>query len=103
MFERIMGLEVIDHDLYQQYRLYMTPILASYGGRFIYDFAVSEVFISKTDNAINRVFAIEFPERETMHRFFSDREYLKVKAKYLDHSIGSKTVISMYETLDKPL
>jgi len=101
MFERIMGLDVIDHNLYQQYRQHMTPILATYGGRFGYDFSVSEVLLSKTNNNINRVFTIEFPDRETMDRFFADQEYLKIKAKYLDPSIASKTVIAMHTTLNQ--
>lgn len=100
MFERIMGLDVVNHHLYQQYRQQMTPILESYGGRFGYDFLVSEVLIAKTDHPINRVFTIEFPDKETMDRFFSDRGYLDVKAQYLDHSIAHKTVIAMHEKPD---
>lgn len=97
MFERIMGLNVADELLYQKYRESMAPILGSYGGAFGYDFIVSDVLKSKTENEINRVFTIEFPSKEIMEKFFSDPEYLEVKNKYFDVSVNSKTIISMYE------
>ncbi|MBX2847727.1 MAG: DUF1330 domain-containing protein [Acidiferrobacterales bacterium] len=97
MFERIMGLNVIDHDLYQKYREHMLPILESYGGQFGYDFLVSDVLKSKNKAKINRVFTIEFPSHSDMISFFNDPDYLEVKAKFLDTSIDNKTVISMHE------
>ncbi|MFT4782008.1 MAG: hypothetical protein ACI9SD_001699, partial [Pseudohongiellaceae bacterium] len=54
-FERIMGLEVINEEEYQKYRENMIPILHSFGGSFGFDFKVSEVLKSKTDDVINRV------------------------------------------------
>lgn len=97
MFERIMGLNVVDELLYQEYRESMVPILGSYGGAFGYDFVVSDVLKSKTKGKINRVFTIEFPSKEVMDKFFSDPKYLEVKAKYFDLSVDSKTTISMHE------
>jgi uncharacterized protein (DUF1330 family) len=35
-FERIMGLEVINDEVYQQYRKHMMPILHTFGGSFGY-------------------------------------------------------------------
>jgi len=97
MFERIMGLNVIDNETYQKYREGMTPILNSYGADFVYDFIVSDTLMSKTEDNINRIFIIEFPSKVIMEEFFADPKYIEVKKKYLDHSIAGKTVISMNE------
>jgi len=97
MYERIMGLNIINEKMYQEYRKNMLPILESYGGSFGFDFRVAEVLKSKTDDAINRVFTIEFANEATMNAFFNDENYLAVKKQYLDHSIDNKTVISMHE------
>jgi uncharacterized protein (DUF1330 family) len=96
-FERIMGLHVINDEEYQKYREAMEPILNSVGGCFGFDFKISEVLRSKTENEINRVFTIEFPDKNEMEKFFSRPDYLAIKNKYLDNSIKSKTVISMHE------
>ena len=97
-YERIMGLDVIDDQKYQKYREAMTPILQSFGGSFGFDFKVSEVLLSKTDDNINRVFTIAFPTQNQMDSFFSNPEYLDVKGKYFDQSVQSKTVLSLHET-----
>ena len=96
-YERIMALEVTDDAVYQQYRQHMMPILHSYGGSFGYDFKVSEVLKSKSAAPINRVFTIDFPSKEVMERFFSDPDYLAVKAKFFEASVGAVTTISLHE------
>lgn len=96
-FERVMGLEVIDEVIYQQYREHMTPILHSFGGSFGYDFKVSDVLKSKTEDKINRVFTIDFPSKAAMDEFFNDPKYLAVKDKYFNSSVGSVTTISLHE------
>jgi len=96
-FERIMGLDVIDEDDYQRYREGMIPILESFGGSFGFDFKVSEVLKSKSENPINRVFTIDFPSKEIMENFFKDPSYLEVKDQYFKNSVKSVTVISMHE------
>ncbi|MES9834774.1 MAG: DUF1330 domain-containing protein [Candidatus Thiodiazotropha sp. DIVDIV] len=96
-YERIMGLHVVDDEMYQKYREGMEPILISIGGSFGFDFKISEVLRSKTDNEINRVFTIEFPSKKEMEDFFSRSDYMEVKSRYLDASVKSKTVISMNE------
>ena len=97
MFERIMGLNVIDQQAYKKYRERMTPILQSYGADFGYDFIVSEVLKSKTTKKINRVFTIDFPSKAVMASFFEDSKYLEVKKKYLNDSIDEKIIISIHE------
>jgi len=96
-FERIMGLEIIYDEVYQQYRENMIPILDNFGGSFGFDFKVSDVLKSKTEDPINRVFTIDFPSRAMMDDFFSDPSYLEVKNKYFNHSVKSVTTISMHE------
>ena len=96
-FERIMGMFITDDDEYQKYREGMLPILKSYGGSFGFDFKVSEVLLSKTEDDINRVFTIEFPSREVMDAFFSNGDYLDIQKRHFNHSVKSKTVISLHE------
>ena len=97
-YERIMGLDVIDDQGYKAYRAAMMPILQSFGGAFGFDFRVSEVLLSKTEDKINRLCTIAFPSQKHMDDFFADPEYLAVKAKYFDVSVNSKTIISTHET-----
>ncbi|MCF6259104.1 MAG: DUF1330 domain-containing protein [Gammaproteobacteria bacterium] len=96
-YERVMGLNVIDDEKYQQYREAMLPILKKYDGAFGYDFRVSEVLLSKSDDDINRVFTIEFPSKKIMDEFFANPEYVAIQNIHLKGSINSKTVISMHE------
>lgn len=96
-YERIMGIEVIDEEGYQQYREHMIPILHSFGGSFGYDFKVNEVLKSKTNEPINRVFTIDFPSKEVMETFFTAPEYREVKAQYFQNAVKSVTTISMHE------
>ena len=96
-FERVMGLHVSDDEEYQRYRDGMMPILHSFGGSFGFDFKVSEVLLSKTEDDINRVFTIEFPSKEIMDEFFSNPEYLAIKQRHFVNSVKSKTEISTHE------
>lgn len=96
MYEFLVGLEVSDNDVYSDYRTAMKPILSSYGGDFGFDFLVSKVLLSQVDVPINRVFTIHFPDKTVAERFFSDSEYLQVKAQYFDSSVENITIISSY-------
>ncbi|SDW35655.1 DUF1330 domain-containing protein [Marinobacter mobilis] len=96
-FEKVMGLNVTDEAEYQNYREGMLPILTTFGGSFGFDFKVAEVLRSKTTDAINRVFTIEFPSKERMEEFFSNPEYIEVKNKHFNSSVDSITVIAEHE------
>jgi len=96
-YERIMGIQVNNEEEYQRYREGMMPILNSFGGFFGFDFKVTEVLISKTDDQINRVFTLEFPSKEVMENFFTDPEYLAVKKRHFSNAVSSITTISMHE------
>jgi len=99
-YERIMGIQVSDDEMYQDYRNNMMPILRSFGGSFGFDFKIAEVLKSKSENTINRVFTLDFPSKETMEAFFTNPEYLAVKRKYFLKSVNSVTTISMHEKSD---
>ena len=98
MYEILVGLNVIDDDVYCQYREAMAPILRQYGGSFGYDFKVSEVLQSKSDNDINRVFTIRFSDEQAQESFFSDANYQTVKSRYFELSVNSTTIIARYLT-----
>ncbi|MEQ3447973.1 MULTISPECIES: DUF1330 domain-containing protein [unclassified Pseudoalteromonas] len=97
MYEYLVGLEVTDDEVYGQYRTAMKPILDRYQGGFGFDFIVSKVLKSETNEPINRVFTIYFPSKEIADDFFIDPEYVKVKACYFDASVAHTTIISGYE------
>ena len=96
-YEMLVGLDVVDEQMYQKYRDAMKPILSAYGGGFCYDFRVSEILLSDTSSEINRVFTINFPDSRKMEKFFSDPEYVKIKGTYFEGSVGSTIIISSYE------
>ena len=95
--ERLVGLHVTDDQRYQDYREKMTPILIECGGDFGYDFKISEVLKSQTDNEINRVFTMHFPDKEAMTQFFSAESYRAIRAEFFESSVASTTVISEYD------
>jgi uncharacterized protein (DUF1330 family) len=96
-FEMLVGLQVRDADLYRNYREAMDPILQKYGGRFGYDFWISETLKSETPEPLNRVFTITFPTKDMMDNFFSDPDYLQVKNQFFKASVQATTIISQYE------
>ncbi len=95
--EILVGLEILNDEKYQQYRDAMKPILMQYQGAFGYDFKVSDVLKSPSEEPINRVFTLCFPSVVHMDDFFSNPEYLKVKELYFKGSVGNTTIISSYE------
>jgi len=97
MFEYVVGLEVVDDEMYSEYRKNMMPILKSFRGGFHYDFRIQEVLKTQSADSINRVFTIYFPNRKTADEFFSSEEYLKVKEKYFEKSVNSMTIIAECE------
>jgi uncharacterized protein (DUF1330 family) len=99
-YEILVGLNVLDEAKYEAYRVAMKPILTSYHGHFGYDFKVSEVLIAKDDKSINRVFTLNFKNKNCMDDFFNDAQYLVIKDSYFEQSVGDVTIISSYEQLD---
>ena len=95
-YEMLVGLHVTNDKIYQDYREKMTPILIECGGGFGYDFRIAEVLKSQTDNEINRVFTIYFPDKKAMQQFFSAETYRAIKAQFFESSVASTTVIAEY-------
>ena len=96
VYEMLVGLHVTNDKVYEDYREKMTPVLIECGGGFGYDFRIAEVLKSQTDDEINRVFTIYFPDREAMQQFFSAESYRAIKAKFFESSVASTTVIAEY-------
>ena len=96
VYEMLVGLHVTNDKVYQDYREKMTPVLIECGGGFSYDFRIAEVLKSQTDDEINRVFTIHFPDKEAMQQFFSAESYQAIKAKFFESSVASTTVIAEY-------
>ncbi|MBH48319.1 MAG: DUF1330 domain-containing protein [Halobacteriovorax sp.] len=96
MIEMLVSLQVTNDFDYAKYREGITPILESIGGGFGYDFKIAEVLRSETQNKINRVFTIYFPDQEKMDAFFSNREYLIFKKLYFEKSVASTTIMATY-------
>ncbi len=94
--ETLVGLQVTDEASYQRYRASMTPLLEACGGRFRYDFRVSEVLRSETPEAINRVFVIAFPSAGVMQRFFADAQYLAIRKQHFEPAVKAVTRIAEY-------
>ena len=95
--EMLVGLEVIDDLVYQQYREAMTPILLEYGGEFGYDFTISNVLKTQTSDRINRLFTIRFMDAKSRDAFFSNPQYLLIKQQFFSASVASTTIISDYK------
>lgn len=96
-FEMLVGLNVVDSEGYQNYRKAMTPMLASYGGTFRYDFLVDKTLKGEATHDITRLFILSFPDRDSRDRFFKDEKYLAVRRTYLETAVKGRTVISEYE------
>ncbi len=100
VYEMLVGLHVTDDQLYQDYREKMTPILIECGGGFGYDFRICEVLKSQTDNEINRVFTMHFPDKEARQQFFSAEPYRAIKTEFFESSevimVASTTLIAEY-------
>ncbi len=79
MIETLMGLNVVDPDLYGEYRARMKPLLEAYGGSFGLDLWVAELLLSPAAKPFNRVFTIRFPSLERREAFFSNAEYKQIR------------------------
>ena len=96
MIEMLVGLYVTNDSDYSKYREGMSPLLKSIGGGFGYDFKIAEVLKNESENKINRVFTIYFPDEEKMNSFFLDKKYLDFKDRFFVNSVTSTTIIATY-------
>ncbi|TQF70846.1 DUF1330 domain-containing protein [Pseudoalteromonas luteoviolacea] len=98
-FEILVGIEVQNESLYADYRAAMKPILHEMGGDFVYDFQVQKVLKKEVEHGINRLFTIQFPNKEIMQAFFQDERYLAIKAQYFTPSVKEATIIRSYDVV----
>ena len=97
MFEITVGLLVVDHEKYAQYRAAIAPLLDAAGGRFRYDVEVARTLRSEAGHDVNRLFVIQFPDRSTKERFFADSQYLAIRRRLFEPSVERSVVIAEYE------
>ena len=45
---------------------------------------------------INRTFVIQFPDRASKDRFFTDSQYLEIRARLFNRAVDSTTIIAEY-------
>lgn len=95
-FEMLYAMHVTDAASYATYRENMTPILASYGGGFRYDFVVAEVLKAEATHPINRVFCIFFRDEAAKEAFFEDPAYKHVRETYFAPAVAASTCIATY-------
>lgn len=95
-FEMTVGLFIVDHEKYAQYRTEIAPLLEAAGGRFRYDFEIARTLQSEAAHDINRLFVIQFPDRAGKERFFSDAKYLEIRARLFEHAVEGRAPIAEY-------
>jgi uncharacterized protein (DUF1330 family) len=95
-FELMVGLLVVDHEKYAQYRAEMSPLLEAIGGGFRYDFEIARTLKSEAKHDINRVFVIQFPDRASRERFFSDPKYIEIRTRLFEKSVQGTSIIAEY-------
>jgi uncharacterized protein (DUF1330 family) len=93
----LVGLNVSDDAVYDQYRAAMKPLLVRYNGGFRHDFRIKEVLKSEASHNINRVFTIYFPDEAAMTAFFSDSEYKAIKKQYFEASVLNTSILAAYQ------
>jgi uncharacterized protein (DUF1330 family) len=95
-FEMTVGLFVADHEKYAQYRAEIGPLLEAAGGRFRYDFEVARSLKSEVGHDINRLFVIQFPDRASKERFFTDSQYVEIRARLFEKAVEGAAIIAEY-------
>ena len=97
-YEMTVGLFVVDHQKYAVYRAASAPLLEASGAKFRYDFEVARTLKTEAGHEINRIFILQFPDRVTRERFFSNPDYLEIRARFFEKSVEGMTIIGEYTT-----
>jgi uncharacterized protein (DUF1330 family) len=97
-FEMTVGLLVVDHEKYADYRSETAPLLEGSGGRFRYDFEIARTLKREGSRDINRVFVIQFPDRASKERFFKDPRYLEIRARLYEKAVRETAIIAEFTT-----
>jgi uncharacterized protein (DUF1330 family) len=91
-----VGLRLVDREKYAEYRAEMAPLLAEAGGRFRYDFDVSQTLLSESGHDLDRVFVIQFPDRAAKEGFFARPEYVEIRRRLFEKAVGRMEIIAEY-------
>jgi len=92
-----VGLLVVDHEKYAQYRTAIAPLLDGARGRFRYDVEVARTLKSEAGHDINRLFVIQFPDRAAKERFFADPQYVSIRQRLFETAVERFVIIAEYE------
>ena len=92
-----MGLWVEDSERYARYRAEMLPLLRAVEGYFGHDFDVCRVHRSESGDAINRVFSICFPTRETREALFADPDCQRARAAHFEPSVSRSARLACFD------
>ena len=95
-YELTVALDVADEEMYARYRTEIAPLLQAAGGTFRYDFVVARTLRGELTTEVNRLFMLQFPDREARQRFFSDPRYLEIRARLFNNAVKSSAVIAEY-------
>ena len=98
-YEMTVALLVADQEKYAQYRTEIAPLLEAANGRFRYDFDVARTLKSETGPEINRLFVIQFPDRQRKEQFFADPQYIEIRARLFEKAVANTAIIAEYERL----
>ncbi|MCG7539486.1 DUF1330 domain-containing protein [Pseudoalteromonas sp. OF7H-1] len=96
MYEMLVAMEIHNSERYAKYREAMKPILRQYGGGFSNDFHIAETLLTEGQCQANRLFTIYFPDQASMESFFSDAEYVEIKARYFEDSVSGFDILASY-------
>jgi uncharacterized protein (DUF1330 family) len=93
----VIGLKVIDHEKYSQYRVAIAPLLEQASGRFRYDFEVARTLKTEVTHDLNRVFVLQFPSSSAKEGFFRDPQYIEIRRQFFEKAVESTTIIAEYD------
>lgn len=96
--EILVGVFVVDEELYAKYRAEMTPLLEAHGGRFIVDVRVETVLLAPPQAQFNRLFTIHFPNATQLQAFFSNPDYQVVRKRWFEPSVSSVAQLGNYRS-----
>jgi len=96
-FHMTVGLFVLDHEKYAQYRAEIAPLLAAAGARFRYDFEVARTLKSEGGHDINRLFVIQFPDRVSKERFFTNPQYIEIRTRLFEKAVERTLILTEHD------
>ena len=96
-WELTAGLLVNDREQYARYRHEIAPLLAAAGSRFRYDFEVARTLTGEAGHEINRLFVLQFSDRDSRDRFFADPRYIEIRARLFETAVEGWVTVAEYQ------